>query len=289
MSGGEIAVKIAFIEAGYCRHPEKVAWRGGSWASVSFPASVAVIEHPREGIVLFDTGYSERFFHATQKWPASLYARITPVFLDEGRTARDQLKRIGVAPTDVRHVILSHFHGDHIGGVSDFTRAGFVYDHEGFEAVRGLKGIAALRRAFLPELLPADFEARGRAVGAWSKGPAELHGFSGAHDVFGDGSVWLVRLPGHARGHAGLLVRTQGRDYLLAGDACYRRENFTGNSPALAAARLIFDDFSGYKRTLGDLHSLHLARPDLEIVPCHCEKTLGRMPALETVFDHAHA
>ena len=54
-------VSLRLLEAGYCRVPEFLSIRGGSLRPVRFPASVAVIEHPREGVILFDTGYSPRF------------------------------------------------------------------------------------------------------------------------------------------------------------------------------------------------------------------------------------
>ena len=46
-------------EAGYCTHPELATRRGASAKACQFPALVALLRHPVEGLVLFDTGYSE--------------------------------------------------------------------------------------------------------------------------------------------------------------------------------------------------------------------------------------
>lgn len=271
------------MQAGYCTHPGKVANPRSSWKSIVFPASVAVIEHSLHGVLLYDSGYSEHFYNETRRWPNSVYGRVTPVFIDEGTTAKAQLESRGISPRDVRHIVLSHFHGDHIAGVRDFSKAQFIYQEEAFTAVRHLKGISALRKAFLPGLLPQDFEERGCGLNAaqFSSGPKELSQFEGVHDVFGDGSVWAVPMPGHTEGHLGLLVRTQDKDYLLAGDACYVRDNFIFNQPSSVITKLIMDDFSAYKETLHRLHQTHIHHPRLQIVPCHCHETLKELPHFE--------
>lgn len=274
-------MKISFVSAGYCTHPEKVAYTSGGWQSIVFPASVAVIEHPREGVILFDTGYSERFFSATQSFPNRLYRWITPVFLDEGRTAKAQLKKFGIAATDVRQVILSHFHADHVGGVADFPRARYVYQHSAYEGLRELSTFAALRKAFLPALLPNDFLERSEPVldNQFGSSIKELSMFAGSLDLLGDGSLFLVPLPGHAEGHIGLFVRTSAKDYLLAGDACYVKDNFIKDQPSSQITRLILDDFNEYRETLHKLHEMNRRHPLTRIVPCHCSSTLAELPA----------
>lgn len=278
-------VKISFMVAGYCTHPEKVAHPGGTWSSRVFPASVAVIEHPTQGVVLFDTGYSERFFTATKSFPNALYRWLTPVFLDENRTAKSQLARAGIKNKDVRNIILSHFHADHIGAVSDFPQCQYIYQEDAFAEVKALRGFSALRKAFLPSLLPNDFLERSRAVSVeeFKSGPEELEVFGGGVDLFNDGTIWMVQLPGHSEGHTGLFVRAD-KDYLLAGDACYVRENFAENAPSSAITRLIFSDFNKYKNSLSKLHQVHTKYSHMHVVPCHCANTMKEMPPLRTGY-----
>src|SRR5580704_3485343 len=103
---------VLLLSAGFCTHPEAMTRRGAGWGACRFPAGFALIRHAREGAILFDTGYSERFHAQTAHFPAALYARITPVHVSAVQTARHQLMLFGVAPSDVRFVILSHFHAD---------------------------------------------------------------------------------------------------------------------------------------------------------------------------------
>lgn len=267
-------MKISFLQAGYCTHPERAVYTKGSWRPVVFPAAVAVIEHPRHGVILFDTGYSERFFAATREFPNRIYRWITPVFLDEGTTARPQLEKLGIQEGDVRHIVLSHFHADHVGGVSDFRRATFHFSRECHDEIRNLRGFSALRKGFLPALLPDDFLERSQSFEFGNAIPNELQGFGGAKDLFGDGSLWLVSLPGHTEGHTGLFVRTQDKDYFLVGDACYLRENYLNDEPSSAVTRLIISSFADYRKTLTKLHDHHLNHKKSVIVPCHCKATL---------------
>ena len=49
---------------------------------IRFEATWAIIKHPSKGTVLFDTGYTQRFYTATKYFPNSIYATITKVEID---------------------------------------------------------------------------------------------------------------------------------------------------------------------------------------------------------------
>ena len=85
--------------------------------------------------------------------------------------------------------------------------------------MRGLGRIAGLRRAFLPALLPDDFEARLDYADAYplrSLG-SEWAPFNAASISLGDGSLLGVPLPGHSACQLGLAVRRSD------GQRCFRR------------------------------------------------------------------
>jgi glyoxylase-like metal-dependent hydrolase (beta-lactamase superfamily II) len=262
------------IQAGYCTHPERVVLGSGSWQPCRFPAMVGVIEHPTEGLMLFDTGYSERFHAETSQFPNVLYARLTPVHYRPEDSALTQLDALGYRAEDVRHVILSHFHGDHIAALGDFPSARFYCSEDGYSALRSLKGFAALTKGFLPGLLPADFARRLKAFEAAP--PVDLAGrlgpFKTGYDLFGDGMLVAVPLPGHADGHYGLLVESEKGPVFLVGDACWTSRSFTELRLPSAVAQLIFSDKRAYAETLSGLHALSQERPEVLIVPSHCQE-----------------
>lgn len=274
-----MSVKLTLLHAGYCTNPEHLVIRGGRWKHIPLPAMFALIEHPRFGVMLYDTGYSQRFFDETRRYPNKLYAQITPVHLREDEIAVCQLEARGIRPEDVERVFISHFHADHVAALSDFTRASYVHFRHAFEAVCNLRGISALSKAYLRGLIPSDFGSRQSAIDSASpiKLPSEYAPFTCGYDLLGDESVIAVELPGHAVGQMGLFIRTNdGRVTFLVGDACWMKRAYQENRPPHILANVLFSDAAAYRATLNDLHMFHQAQPDVRIVPSHCAESLAQ-------------
>lgn len=128
----EVAVHI--IRAEHCVHPQVMAIRDGSWRPAVYPALSILIIHPSEEPMLFDTGYNPAFFAATEPFPERFYRWLTPVTLVAGSEVAGQLGRFGLAPGDIRHLILSHFHADHIAGTHAFSNAVIHCSKAGLDA-----------------------------------------------------------------------------------------------------------------------------------------------------------
>ncbi|MGE0179526.1 MAG: N-acyl homoserine lactonase family protein [Sphingomonas sp.] len=127
---------------------------------------------------------------------------------------RDQLARIGVRPEQVTFVGISHYHDDHIGQAADFPGATLLIGAADWEAIRGRPSTAA---RFQP----------------WIEGQSRSQPLRGDHDVFGDGSVIVLNMPGHTPGHRTLLVRLpRTGPVMLTGDLYHFTENMrTGRLP----------------------------------------------------------
>ncbi len=264
---------ISFIKAGYCMQIEKlVNPKSGKWRKIPFPSSVAVIEHKTEGVLLFDTGYTPRMKDITRHFPERLYALVTPITVEKEDTAIYQLNQRGISEKDVKHVVLSHFHADHVAGVLDYPSAKLVFSKKEYREMMSHPSLLQLRHAFLPALLPHGMESRNQAYGIKTPLSALGKDWTG-YDYFDDGSLFVVPLPGHSVGHLGLyLPDVKGKEYFLIGDAAWLRSSFLENVvPAAFAQHLVFSDPAEYAKTLGKLHQL---RSDIAIVPCHCHETL---------------
>lgn len=126
----------------------------------------------------------------------------------------DQLKEIGVAPRQVRYLGISHFHFDHLGQAADFPDATLLIGAEDFAAVREGKP------------LPDGSTNAGLRLAPWISGGKPVRALAGDHDVFGDGTVVIMRMPGHTPGHHALLVRLpQTGNVLISGDLYHFPEN----------------------------------------------------------------
>jgi glyoxylase-like metal-dependent hydrolase (beta-lactamase superfamily II) len=273
--------------AGGCLHPHAMAVQGASWRPAYFPALFAVLRHPRHGVTLFDTGYSTRFMQATERFPQRAYRWLTPVQLAAGDSAVEQLAREGVAAESVERIVLSHFHADHIAGARDFPNARFVASRQAWDAVCACGPLRATARGFLPQLLPVDFEQRATLLDEADFKSGGIGSFASGHDLFGDGSVRLIPLPGHARGQLGLLAETPGRRRFLIADAAWTTASYQQRRPHHRLAALVLDDDSETRRTLDGLHELWKAEPTLDIIPSHCafqwraQSLAGRAALLE--------
>ena len=113
-------------------------------------------------------------------------------------TLAAQLEAVGVKPAEIKYVAVSHTHPDHIGNVALFPQAMLLVQKAEYE-------------------WPSPFGPRFKPEHPVTK-------LEGDHDVFGDGSVTMVNLPGHTPGHHGLLVRLASGPVLLSGDTYHFAE-----------------------------------------------------------------
>lgn len=271
-----IRVHFHLLRVGQCRHYEWAAIRGGSWKKIAFPAICALIGHPTRGWMLYDTGYSERFFEETKPFPERLYRMMLPVDLSIDPTLEEQLAKLSIRPENITTILVSHFHGDHVAGLRNFPRAKFWAMKNDFDRAMGQSRWRGTFDGFLRGLLPADFESRvslvetARCVAL----PAWLAPFTSGFDLFGDGSLIAVPLPGHAASQMGLVFRDENdvTRFLIA-DACWSLPACRAGRPPSLVASLFFADRLRYRKTFIDLQTLAQREKNLCLIPSHCETT----------------
>ncbi|MBO2012185.1 MBL fold metallo-hydrolase [Hymenobacter negativus] len=269
---------LQLLVGGYCTHPGFVVNpRRASWAPQQFPAMFALLRHPIQGLILYDTGYAPRFFAETARFPASLYRRATPVVCTSEQTAVAQLARQGIRPDDIGLIILSHFHADHVAGLLDFPRARLLYLRAALDPKLRHRSVwANVRRGLLPGLLPTDLTARSTFADDLPRVPLpDLAPFKTGYDLLGDGSLLGIEVSGHAPGQLGLFFTAQpGRPVFLVADASWTRHAFVNLELPWPPVRLIIHDMAQYRGQIHRLHELANARPDILLVPSHCQESI---------------
>ena len=119
------------------------------------------------------------------------------------RSLVDQLGQIQVRPEQIEIIGISHWHFDHTGQARHFPQA---------RLLMGLGDVELLRRT------PPVDEDSARGLAHWLTGGGNLEPVEGDRDVFGDGRVVMLDMPGHTPGHYSLLVRLASGPVLLSGD-----------------------------------------------------------------------
>ncbi|MGH3674492.1 MAG: MBL fold metallo-hydrolase [Mycobacterium sp.] len=220
------------------------------------------------GLVLVDTGYGlDDFAHPARRLGPTRHL-LKPA-CDPSETAAHQVERHGFRSDDVRHIVITHFDVDHIGGISDFPHAKIH--------VTAAEALGALSHPTRRERLrfrPAQW-AHGPNIVEHNPDGEAWRGFAAAKelDEVSPGIV-LVSLPGHTRGHACIAVDAGHRWVLHCGDAFYHYGTLDGRSRVARVLTAMETIIAFDRKRVRDNHArlVELSRradPDLFIVCAH--------------------
>ncbi len=260
--------------SGYCIGDASIVNPGKKRSKIRFHAVWMHIFLPGYGHVVADTGYSPEFRVATRSFPERLYAWATPMTIDEDKTAAAILKKKGVNPGEVKYVIITHFHGDHVCGLKDFPNAKFICSRAALEQVKAVSGFGAVKRGILKKLLPDDFMQRVLLIEDIAKVSRVLDGGLQSYSFFDNTDIWFVSVPGHARGMVGLLIKGAERTLFYAADAQWDKAVFEAGILPRKIVKLFFDSWEDFIDTTERLQQYMAANPDTLLLFTHCEQTL---------------
>jgi len=240
-----VAEKLFRLDCGRSLANDESVWTPGEnvGRSIEFSSTCWLIKHGNEWL-LWDTGVPESALNDPRGW--STLPKLIVYHLD--KTLTDQLAQIGLKPSDITRVAISHTHGDHIGNVGLLPNSAIMMQRAEYSWVNSPNG-------------PNDNVNQLMALARKLLGtPKSLQLIDGDTDVYGDGSVTLVSTPGHTPGHQSLLVHLKNSGFIiLSGDVVHSEENFdknvvpslnTNKAESIASMEKIRQMIATYKATL---------------------------------------
>jgi N-acyl homoserine lactone hydrolase len=161
-------------------------------------ASCYLIRHA-DHYMVWDTGYPA----AGPGVPADRAVKVTLV---------EQLAQLKIKPEQINYVGISHYHGDHTGQAASFPQATLLIGQGDWDVLKGQTPSGTTNAAPLRH---------------WLDGAGKSEPVAKDKDVFGDGTVVMLDMPGHTPGHHSLLVKLKEKgNVLLTGDQAHFRENY---------------------------------------------------------------
>ena len=259
-------MKPVFANSAFVTVPERLFLCGGTWRRVPLKVRYGVFRHPAAGPVLIDTGYGP----SVTRGPRGLALRLYNAILGPDLVAAGQpeavLQRLGSKPGDVGTIIVTHFHADHVAGLHLFPKARIVAKADVLRKILKQPAHKNLHHGIFRDLLPVDLASRVNDVDGVGLREAPL-GLGGGRDLFGDGSVLAIDLPGHAEGHFGLCFASLSTPLLYAVDAQWCTEALEeGRRPGFPAS-LIADDRSALAESTRRVLAFRQAGG--EVLLCH--------------------
>jgi N-acyl homoserine lactone hydrolase len=234
------------------------------------PIYAFAIEHP-DGVIVVDTGEAARASQPAYfvRWHPGL--RAFREWVGPEQEIGPQLEALGIRPSDVRWVVMTHLHTDHAGGLHHFPDKEILVTRDELEFASGLRGRLRgyVANKHWPDWFdPTPIELEPMPVGPF---PRSLQLTEG---------VILVPVPGHTPGQIGVLVQDDDHTVFLAGDSSYTQElmlrgKVDGVGADEEAARLTHERIRDYAA----------ASPTVYLV-AHDPESATRLAERQVVYPH---
>ena len=223
-------IKLHLLQSGFVRVSPALPFGNGNKLKASglfmpskdkvwLPVTALYIEHPK-GKILIDTGWNRAMSPngeydkvAQIKHLSRLLFHINEGYVERGKTIREQLSAMGVEPSDLDYVVLSHLDCDHVSGLKEFVGAKNIL-------------VSADEMAFANQFVNRMTRYKsdwweGTGVKTYNFNRTGIGPVGESYDLLGDGTIQLVHIPGHSKGLAATLISNNDRKAMYFSDGGY--------------------------------------------------------------------
>jgi len=260
-------VDVLALLTGVTHRSAAFGYRGGSlFDRRDFAMAATLVKHPR-GDILIDTGFGRKINEQFATMPP-IFRAMTSYGL--WQPAVDRLDSAGYDSKNLRAILLTHAHWDHVSGLPDFPGLPVWVTKQEREFIRR-GGHGQFGQPF-PNVNYVEYGFEGGAY----------LGFPASHDVYGDGALVVVPAPGHTPGSVIIFVMLQnGTRYAFVGDLVWQLEGITLREERPWPIRKFADlDAKANRDNLLRMVAIKERLPDLIIVPAHDMRAFAKMPRL---------
>lgn len=181
---------------------------------MTIPVTTYLIEHPK-GKILIDTGFNKTVRTDPIKELTWIHNKVNKPVQAPGEAVDEVLLSMGVKPSDLDYVVLSHLHTDHASGLKLVKDAKHLLVSEDELAYAATEKVKFVHRMW-----------EGVNLKTFKFTPSSYGPVKKSYDLFGDESVVFFSLPGHTPGLAGALIQNNGKFVVLTSDCGYAHKSW---------------------------------------------------------------